>query len=42
MWQRYNNPVILAAVGARYARSIIRRRLCDFGFIEGQDWWGAA
>jgi len=53
MWGQYENPVILAAVGARYARGIIavgaryargiiRSRLRDFGFVEGVDWWGAA
>lgn len=41
-WQRYQNPVLLAAVGARGARGLIRARLTDFGLIEGQDWWAAA
>jgi FlaA1/EpsC-like NDP-sugar epimerase len=41
-WRKYKNPAILAAVGARKARSLIRKRLQDFGYIEGQDWWAAA
>jgi glycosyltransferase involved in cell wall biosynthesis len=41
-WGKYNHPVILAAVGARDARGLIRKRLSDFGFIEGIDWWGTA
>jgi glycosyltransferase involved in cell wall biosynthesis len=39
---RYANPVILAAVGARGARPIIRQRLAGMGLVEGQDWWSAA
>jgi len=41
-WKRYENPVILAAVGARGARALIRERLNGFGLQEGRDWWGAA
>lgn len=41
-WQRYNNPAIIAAVGARKARGLIRKRLNSFGYIEGIDWWAAA
>jgi len=41
-WGRYRNPVLLAAVGARGARSIIRERLNAFGLREGVDWWAAA
>ena len=41
-WQRYQNPVILAAVGARGARKLIRQHLDSIGFIEGKDWWSAA
>jgi len=41
-WGRYQNPVLLAAVGARGARSLIRSRLVNLGLVEGQDWWGAA
>ena len=39
---RYHNPVVLAAVGARGARELIRQRLNTLGLVEGQDWWGAA
>ena len=42
LWERYPNPVVLAAVGARGARALIRERLNGFGLREGQDWWGAA
>ncbi len=41
-WGRYQNPVVLAAVGARGARPLIRERLKAFGLREGQDWWAAA
>jgi glycosyltransferase involved in cell wall biosynthesis len=41
-WGRYENPALLAAVGARGARGLIRDRLVKMGFVEGQDWWGAA
>ena len=41
-WRRYQNPVLLAAVGARGARALIRGRLKSMGLREGQDWWGVA
>lgn len=41
-WRGYANPALLAAVGARGARSLIRQRLADFGMREGRDWWGVA
>ncbi|MFQ5615879.1 MAG: glycosyltransferase, partial [Anaerolineales bacterium] len=41
-WGRYRNPIVLAAVGARGARKLIRERLTGFGLVEGRDWWGAA
>ncbi|MCF6278599.1 MAG: glycosyltransferase [Anaerolineales bacterium] len=41
-WGRYKNPAILASVGARGARKLIRARLNDFGYVEGKDWWAAA
>jgi glycosyltransferase involved in cell wall biosynthesis len=41
-WGRFANPVILTAVGARGARPLIRQRLIEMGFQEGQDWWSAA
>ena len=42
VWARYDNPVILAAVGARGARLLIRERLNQLGLVEGRDWWSAA
>ena len=41
-WARFKNPALLAAVGARGARGLIRARLSKMGLEEGQDWWGAA
>jgi glycosyltransferase involved in cell wall biosynthesis len=41
-WRRSQNPVVLAAVGARGARQIIRERLNGMGLREGIDWWGVA
>jgi hypothetical protein len=41
-WSRYQNPAILVTVGARGARTIIRRRLGGMGFREAADWWFAA
>jgi glycosyltransferase involved in cell wall biosynthesis len=41
-WRRFKNPVVLAAVGARGARQLIRQRLVAMGLREAQDWWGAA
>jgi glycosyltransferase involved in cell wall biosynthesis len=41
-WQRYHNPVVLAAVGSRGARLLIRQQLNGFGLREGIDWWGVA
>ncbi len=42
VWDRYQAPALLASVGSRGARQIIRQRLIDFGYIEGKDWWAAA
>ena len=41
-WERTENPAVLAAVGARGARALIRERLDGFGLREGEDWWGVA
>lgn len=41
-WRRFSNPLLLAAVGARGARALIRERLERLGLREGQDWWSAA
>jgi glycosyltransferase involved in cell wall biosynthesis len=37
-WQEYAHPILLAAVGARGARPLIRARLEEFGLREGEDW----
>lgn len=39
---RYRHPVVLAAVGARGARRLIREQLKKMGLSEGLDWWSAA
>jgi glycosyltransferase involved in cell wall biosynthesis len=41
-WRKYKNPIVLASVGARGARLLIRQRLNDMGLVEGRDWWSAA
>ena len=41
-WSRWDNPVLLSAVGARGARKLIREQLTTFGLREGKDWWGVA
>ena len=41
-WDRYRNPAVLAGVGARGARTLIRERLTGLGLREGLDWWGVA
>jgi len=41
-WRRYQNPAVLAAVGSRGARALIRARLNAYNLCEGQDWWGVA
>ncbi len=42
LWKQYNKPILLAAVGARGARKLIREKLASLGFIEGQDWLAVA
>jgi hypothetical protein len=42
IWVCYARPVVLAAVGARNARSLIRAQLTEMGFLEGRDWWAVA
>lgn len=39
---RYSYPVVLAAVGSRGARALIRERLSGMGLREGIDWWAVA
>lgn len=41
-WQQSGNPAVLASVGARGARELIRTRLNKMGLVEGKDWWAAA
>ena len=41
-WSRYKAPVLLAAVGARGARTLIRERLNKMDLVEGVDWLGVA
>ena len=42
LWQRLDQPVLLAAVAARGARALIRVHLSDLSLVEGQDWWSVA
>jgi glycosyltransferase involved in cell wall biosynthesis len=41
-WGHHENPALLAAVGSRGARQLIRQHLVALGLREGLDWWGAA
>lgn len=41
-WARFEHPVVLAAVGARGARRLIRQQLNTSGLEEGRDWWSVA
>jgi GT2 family glycosyltransferase len=41
-WRRYDCPVVLAAVGSRGARELIRERLVGMGLQEAADWWAVA
>ena len=41
-WAQYQTPILLAAVGARGARRLIREKLKQMGLIEGQDWLSTA
>jgi glycosyltransferase involved in cell wall biosynthesis len=42
IWQQAENPAVLASVGARGARELIRAQLNEMGLAEGRDWWAAA
>ncbi|MCJ7567361.1 MAG: hypothetical protein MUO58_07460, partial [Anaerolineales bacterium] len=42
LWGRFANPVVLAAVGSRGARALIRENLSSRGLREGMDWWAVA
>lgn len=41
-WEKYQHPALLAAVGSRGARELIRQRLVSWGLQEGLDWWAVA
>jgi glycosyltransferase involved in cell wall biosynthesis len=41
-WQQNARPALLAAVGSRGARELIRKRLLEMGLQEGRDWWAVA
>lgn len=41
-WAKWRSPVLLAAVGSRGARGLIRERLGSFGLVEGENWWAVA
>ncbi len=41
-WASKERPAVLAAVGARGARALIRQELQSMGLVEGRDWWAAA
>jgi hypothetical protein len=38
-WSHYVRPAVLASVGVRGAREVIRSRLATMGLREGRDWW---
>jgi glycosyltransferase involved in cell wall biosynthesis len=42
LWRRHAQPVVLAAVGSRGARGLIREQMTGMGFTEGVDWWAVA
>jgi glycosyltransferase involved in cell wall biosynthesis len=42
VWQQADRPILLAAVGARGARQLIRAQLTEMGLREGQDWLAVA
>lgn len=42
LWRQCAEPVLLAAVGARGARTLVREQINSFGLVEGRDWWAVA
>lgn len=42
LWRTAVRPALLAAVGSRGARALIRAQLAEMGFVEGKDWWAVA
>jgi glycosyltransferase involved in cell wall biosynthesis len=41
-WRRFERPILLASVGSRGARALIRNQLVEMGLGEGVDWWAVA
>jgi hypothetical protein len=42
IWAQSSHPIVLASVGARGARELIRKQLSALGLLEGLDWWAVA
>ncbi len=42
LWRQHTHPALLAAVGSRGARALIRARLQEWGFTESADFWCVA
>ena len=42
LWGQSPRPALLAAVGARGARTLVREQITSCGLVEGQDWWAVA
>ena len=42
LWASSPRPVLLAAVGSRGARALIRAQLAGMGLVEARDWWAVA
>lgn len=42
IWRQHTHAALLAAVGSRGARALIRARLQDWGFVETEDFWCVA
>jgi len=42
LWRTGPQPVLLATVGARGARALVRQQITSLGLVEGQDWWAVA
>lgn len=41
-WRKTKRPALIASVGSRGARELIRAQLEELGLVEGADWWAAA
>ena len=41
-WHHSPRPILLAAVGARGARALVRQQINALGLVEGKDWWAVA